>query len=86
MLDAVSLEKKGIHTVTIVWDTFERAAKATARMKGVPDAKFVVTPARKGGDTLDDQRDRARVAVAEIVRQLLAARIEDPVNRKTRKQ
>jgi hypothetical protein len=73
VLDAVALEKKGIHTVTIVWDTFEKAAKATARMKGVPDAKFVVTPSRKGADTLDDQRAKARAAVVEIVKLLLAA-------------
>ena len=73
MLDAVAIEKKGIHTVTIVWDTFENAARATARMKGLPEAKFVVTPSRKPTDTLDDQRAKARAAVAEIVRQLLAA-------------
>ena len=62
----------GIHTVTIVWDTFEKAAKATARIKGLPDAKFVVTPSRKGADTLDDQRAKARAAVSEVVRQLLS--------------
>ena len=27
MLDAAALEKRGIHTVTIVWDNFETAAK-----------------------------------------------------------
>lgn len=63
----------GIHTVTIVWDTFEKAAKATARMKGVPDAKFVVTPSRKAADTLEDQRAKARAAVSEIVQQLLSS-------------
>lgn len=68
----MAIENKGIHTVTIVWDTFEKAARATARMKGLPDAKFVVTPCRKPADTPDDQRAKARAAVAEIVRQLLA--------------
>lgn len=72
MLDSVTLEKMGIHTVTIVWDTFEKAARSTARMMGVPDAKFVVTPSRKGADSVEDQRTKAKAAVPEIVKQLLA--------------
>ena len=73
MLDAAALEKKGIHTVTIVWDTFERAAKMHARVQGVPDAKLVVTPHRQGGDTPDIQRAKARIAAAEIVGLLLSS-------------
>jgi len=65
------LERKGIHTVTIVWDTFEKAAKATARVQGVPGAKLVVTPNRRGADTAEVQRAKARAAVPEIVRLLL---------------
>ena len=72
MFDAAALEKKGIHTVTIVWDTFEKAARIAARVKGVPDIKLVVTPHRKGAETADDQRAKARDAVPEIVKQLLA--------------
>jgi hypothetical protein len=71
VLDAVALEKSGIRTVTIVWDTFERAARATARIKGLPGAKFVVTPGRRGAEGVEDQRAKARAAVAEVVRQLL---------------
>ena len=72
MFDAAALEKKGIHTVTIVWDTFEKAARIAARVQGVPDIKLVVTPHRKGSETGDDQRQKARLAVPEIVKQLLA--------------
>jgi hypothetical protein len=69
----VALEQKGIHTVTVVWDTFEKAARGTARIKGMPGAKFVVTPSRKAAETDEDQRAKARGAVAEIVKQLLAS-------------
>ena len=71
MLDAAALEKKGIHTVTIVWDTFEKAAKMHARVQGVPDAKLAITPHRKGHDTAETQRAKARTLVPEIVSMLL---------------
>lgn len=71
MLDAVTLEKKGIHTVTIVWDTFEKAARTAARVQGVPELKLAVVPHRKGGQTADDQRAKADAAVQEIVDSLL---------------
>lgn len=73
MFDAVALEKKGIHTVTIVWDTFEKAARTAARVQGVPDLQLVVVPHRKGEDTNAIQRTKARAAVPEIVKHLLAA-------------
>ncbi len=73
MLDAVTLEKKGIHTVTIVWDTFEKAAKTAARVQGVPELKLAVIPHRKGGQTADDQRAKADAAVPEIVKLLLGS-------------
>ena len=71
VFDAAALEKKGIHTVTIVWDTFEKAARGAARIHGVPDIKFAVIPSRQGSDTGDDQRGKAKAAVSEIVQMLL---------------
>jgi hypothetical protein len=73
VLDAVSLEKKGIHTVTIVWDTFEKAARTAARVQGVPDLQLAVIPHRRGGQNADDQRAKADAAVPRIVELLLAA-------------
>lgn len=73
MLDAVALERMGVRTVTIVWDTFARAAAATARMKGSPDMRFVVTPSRKAAESEEDQRAKARGAVNEVVGQLAAS-------------
>ena len=72
MLDAAALEKLGIHTVTVVWATFENAARAAARALGVPDVALAVIPSRKGSDMADDQRAKARAAEAEIVRLSLA--------------
>lgn len=71
MLDAVLLEKKGIHTVTIVWDTFEKAARTAARVQGVPDLKLVVIPHRTGGQTAGDQRAKADAVVPRIAELLL---------------
>jgi hypothetical protein len=71
VLDAAALEKRGIHTVTIVWDNFENAARMQARLQNVPDLALVVIPHRKGGETADDQRRKAEAALAQIVAALL---------------
>ncbi len=71
MLDSAALEKKGIHTVTIVWDTFEKAARVAARVQGVPGLALAVVPKREAGQTDDDQRAKADAALPDIVRRLL---------------
>lgn len=71
MLDAAALEKRGIHTVTIVWDNFENAARMQARLQNVPDLALVVIPHRKGGETAEDQRRKAEAALADVVAGLL---------------
>jgi hypothetical protein len=71
VLDAAALEKRGIHTVTIVWDNFENAARMQARLQNVPDLALVVIPHRKGGETAEDQRRKAEAALAGIVAGLL---------------
>lgn len=71
MLDAAALEKRGIHTVTIVWDNFENAARMQARLQNVPDLALVVIPHRKGGETAEDQRRKAEAALSDIVAGLL---------------
>lgn len=71
MLDAAALEKRGIHTVTIVWDNFENAARMQARLQNVPDLALVVIPHRKGGETAEDQRRKAEAALAQVVAGLL---------------
>jgi hypothetical protein len=73
VLDAAALEKLGIHTVTVVWDTFEKAARTAARVQGVPDLELAVIPHRKGGQTAEDQMAKAQAALPDIVKRLLAS-------------
>ena len=56
-----------MHTVTIVWDNFENAARTQARLQNVPDLALVVVPHRKGGETADDQRRKAEGALSAVV-------------------
>lgn len=71
MLDAAALEKRGLHTVTIVWDNFENAARTQARLQDVSDLELVVIPHRTGGETADDQRRKAEAALAAVVGKLV---------------
>ena len=71
MLDAAALEKRGIHTVTIVWDNFENAALTQARLQDCADLALAVVPHRKGGETADDQRRKAEAALPAIVGKLV---------------
>ena len=71
MLDSAALEKRGIHTVTIVWDNFENAARTQARLHGVQNLEMIVIPHRTGDQSDDDQRRKAEAAAPEIVRRLL---------------
>ncbi len=70
MLDAVALERRGIHTVTIVWDNFEVAARTQARLQEMPDLELAVIPHRKGGETADDQRRKAEALLPALVARL----------------
>jgi len=71
VLDAAALEKRGVHTVTIVWDNFETAARTQARLQGLADLGMVVVPHRKGGETDDDQRAKAEDALPAIIASLI---------------
>ena len=72
VLDAVALEKKGIHTVTIVTDAFEKAARTAARLHGMPNISFAVIAAREGSDTRETQKAKAQATVPKVVELLLA--------------
>ena len=71
MLDAAALERRGIHTVTIVWDNFQNAARMQAALQDCADLALAVVPHRKGGETADDQRRKAEHALPGIVSQLV---------------
>lgn len=57
--------------MTVVWSTFERAARAAARLHGIPDIALAIVPPRQGGDGAVEQRAKAREAAPAIARQLL---------------
>ena len=44
MHDTVRLERKGVPAICLVHDRFEVAAKAQARVMGLPSAKIIVIP------------------------------------------
>jgi hypothetical protein len=71
VLDAAALEKRGVHTVTIVWDNFETAARTQARLQDVADLALVVVPHRKGGETAEHQREKAEAALGAVVESLV---------------
>jgi hypothetical protein len=71
VLDAVALEQRGLHTVTIVWDNFEAAARTQARLQQMPGLELAVVPHRKGGETADDQRRKAEALLPELLAKLL---------------
>ena len=71
MLDAVALERKGVHTVTIVWDNFQKAARTQAALQQLDDLALTVIPHRKGGETADDQRRKAEAALPDVVAKLI---------------
>jgi hypothetical protein len=71
VLDAVALEQRGLHTVTIVWDNFEQAARNQARLQQMPDLELVVVPHRQGGETSDDQRRKAEALLPALLEKLL---------------
>lgn len=71
MLDAAALEQRGIHTVTVVWDNFEAAARQQARLQAVPDLELVVVPHRRGGETAEDQQRKAEAALPAVVARLV---------------
>ena len=71
MLDAAALERRGIHTVTIVWDNFQNAARTQAALQDCADLALAVIPHRKGGETADDQRRKAEQALPAVLGMLV---------------
>jgi hypothetical protein len=62
LLDAARLQKAGVPTVAVVWDTFTRAARSMASLQGLPDLPIVVIP--KVGPAENEHHQRAKAAAA----------------------
>jgi hypothetical protein len=67
LLDATRLRKRGIDTVVIVWDSFEKAARALAKLQGVPDLPILTIPHMITGEDDDDQRRKAKGCLSDLV-------------------
>jgi len=67
LLDATRLRKRGIDTVAIVWDVFEEAAHAMAKLQGVADLPILVIPHMATGEDDDDQRRKAEGCLPDLV-------------------
>jgi hypothetical protein len=63
----VQLERRGVHTVTIVTDAFFALATAQARTRGRSDLAFVVIAHPVGGLRPDELAERIAHAVRELV-------------------
>ena len=53
--------------MALVWDIFERAAKAMASLQHVPDLTIVVVPQVLVGETDADQRKKGAKAAERIL-------------------
>ncbi|HVQ76040.1 MAG TPA: hypothetical protein VMT79_10950 [Candidatus Binatia bacterium] len=70
MLDAITLEKRGIPAVAVVTEPFVPTGNAMAELNGLPGYPFVVVPHPFG--SLDDASVRARAdAALERIERLL---------------
>jgi hypothetical protein len=67
LLDATRLRKRGIDTVAIVWDVFEIAARAMAKLHGVADLPILAIPHIASGENDDDQRRKAKGCLPDLV-------------------
>ena len=67
MHDGIELERRGVPTAVICTDQFVASAKAQAEICGNPEYPFVVVGHPIGSLTTEELRERARVAVDQVV-------------------
>jgi hypothetical protein len=66
VLDAVHLEQRGVPTVTFVTAPFEAAARAHARLRGMPELPLLIVAA----DYLETDPGIATLVVEDVVARL----------------
>ncbi len=62
------LASRGIATALICSEPFITLAQTQARVLGIPDLRLVMIPHPLGGLTLDKVRERANIAVPQVIR------------------
>ncbi|MBI3069095.1 MAG: hypothetical protein HYY79_09560 [Betaproteobacteria bacterium] len=66
MRDGITLAKAGHPAVVLVYDNFERAARAQAKALGMPDLRIYVYPQYQPGDPLPPEAAKAVKAAEEV--------------------
>ena len=68
MHDGIELEKQGVPTAVIITDEFVNQAKAIAEIQGIPDYPFAVIPHPIGRLTPKDLKERAKLALPQVLK------------------
>ena len=63
----------GVPSTALVWQSFERTARAHTKMQGVPDLPVQLVPDLKLSESEADHEDKAQEAVQAIRARWLAA-------------
>ncbi len=71
MHDGITFEKLGIPTAVLCTEPFVPTARTMARIQGIPDYYFAVLPHPLGSLTPGELKDRARVALPQVIDILL---------------
>ena len=65
--DGIVLEQSGVPAVVVTTDAFVTSASAMARVRGVPDYKYLTVPHPMANMTEDGVREKAEAAIPGIV-------------------
>ncbi len=71
MHDGITFEQLGIPTAVVCTKPFIPTAKSMARILGIPDYPFVTVPHPLGSLKPDEVKERARMALPQIIEILL---------------
>ncbi len=71
MHDGLTLEKKGTPTAVICTEPFTGTAKMMSKLLGIPEYPFVVVDHPLGSLTQEEIKDRAKIALPQILKILL---------------
>lgn len=64
--DGIVLEQAGVPAAVVTTDAFSASASAMARVRGVPDYRYLTVPHPMANLTADGVRDKAEAAVQQI--------------------
>ena len=71
MFDGLTMEQNGLPSVVICTEPFVPTAKSIARIKGIPDYRFVIIPDPLGSRTPEEVKELARMALPETIEILM---------------